>query len=135
MLPYSMAMIPPLLTNKSFRTKTTKQTNTWQYVFIQRMLLTASWTCWDMFTLVKHCRLSCVPCSLSELPATLLVETHNRLLPSTSWKAVHQYQLINLLKSYVSILNFTIASNATNSCELFLTVTPFVYKVLWSILC
>ena len=71
----------------------------------------------------------CVPCSLKQLPATLLVESHNRLLPSTSCKVVHQNQFINLIKSYSRVLNFTVTSNSTDSCELFLTVSPFANEV------
>ena len=69
----------------------------------------------------------CLPCSDKE--ATLYVETHNRYLPSSSCKIVHQNQLINFLTSYSSILNFTIVSNATEICELFLTVSPYLYQI------
>ena len=44
----------------------------------------------------------CMPCSGKEV--TLHVETLLGFLPSSSCKLVHQYQLINLLKSYSGIL-------------------------------
>ena len=69
----------------------------------------------------------CLPCSGKE--ATLHVETHNRLLPPSACKIVHQNQLINFLTSLASILNFTIVSNATEICELFLTVSPYLYQI------
>ena len=67
-----------------------------------------------------------VPCSGNK--ATLHVETHHTRLPSSSCKIVNQNQLINFLTSNTSMLNFTIASNATKFCELFLTVSPYLYQ-------
>ena len=125
---YSTDMIPQLLMNKLSRTTPT----TWQ----MNTLCQCSKN-------VTDCRLDvlghvypgqtlqvelCLPCSSKE--ATLHVETHNRLLPSSACKIVHQNQLINFLTSYSSILNFTIVSNATEIiCELFLTVSPYLYQI------
>ena len=69
----------------------------------------------------------CVPCSGED--ATLHVETHHRSLPTSACKIAHQNQLINFLTPHTSILNFTIVSNATETCELFLTVSPFLYRI------
>ena len=69
----------------------------------------------------------CLPCSGKD--ATLHVETHHRVLPLSSCKISHQNQLINFLATYNNILNFTIASNATEICELFLTVSPYLYQI------
>ena len=69
----------------------------------------------------------CVPCSGKD--ATLHIETHHRFLPTSACKIAHQNQLINFLASHTRILNFTIVSNATETCELFLTVSPFLYRI------
>ena len=69
----------------------------------------------------------CLPCSGKD--ATLHVETHHRVLPLSSCKISHQNQLINFLTTYNNRLNFTIASNATEICELFLTVSPYLYQI------
>ena len=69
----------------------------------------------------------CVPCSSKD--ATLHVETHHRSLPTSACKIAHQNQLINFLTPHTSILNFTIVSNVTETCELFLTVSPFLYRI------
>ena len=66
----------------------------------------------------------CVPCIGED--ATLHVETHHRSLPTSACKIAHQNQLIT---PHTSILNFTIVSNATETCELFLTVSPFLYRI------
>ena len=63
------------------------------------------------------------------MEATLHVETQNRLLPSSACKIVHQNQLINFLSFCSCIMDFTIVSNATEICELFLTVLPYLYQI------
>ena len=67
------------------------------------------------------------PCS--ENTSVIYAETHNNLLPSTACKISHQTELLNNINNRAGILNFTIVSNNTDMCELFLTITPHLYRV------
>ena len=67
------------------------------------------------------------PCS--ENTSVIYAETHNNLLPSTACKIAHQTELLNTINNHSGTLNFTIVSNNTDMCELFLTITPHLYHV------
>ena len=69
----------------------------------------------------------CVPHeSDSEETFALYVDTHSKFLPSSACKVAHQNQMINTItNSY----NFTIVSDSTTECELFLTTQPDLYKM------
>ena len=67
------------------------------------------------------------PCS--ENTSVIYAETHNNLLPSTACKIAHQTELLNTITKNSGTLNFTIVSNNTDMCELFLTITPHLYHV------
>ena len=67
------------------------------------------------------------PCS--ENTSVIFAETHNNLLPTTACKIAHQTELLNSISNYSGKLNFTIVSDNTNVCELFLTISPHLYHV------
>ena len=67
------------------------------------------------------------PCSKNT--SVIYAETHNNLLPSRACKIAHQTELLNTINNRAGILNFTIVSNSTGMCELFLTITPHLYSV------
>ena len=69
------------------------------------------------------------PCSYSENTTVIYAETHNNLLPSTACKIAHQNELLNTINNQSGTLNFTIVSNNTDMCELFLTITSHFYHV------
>ena len=58
----------------------------------------------------------------------LYAETHNTFLPSSACKVANQNQLINTITNSPRTYNFTIVSDSTNECELFLTAEPDLYK-------
>ena len=59
----------------------------------------------------------------------IFAETHNNLLPPTACKIAHQTELLNLISNYSGMINYTILSNSTDMCELFLTISPRLYYV------
>ena len=69
----------------------------------------------------------CMPCGDNN--SVLYAETHNTLLPESTCKIAHQRELVNFITNNSEILNYTIVSEISDSCELFLTVTPFLYYI------
>ena len=59
----------------------------------------------------------------------LYVDTHNKFLPSSACKVAHQNQMISTISNSSKTYNFTIVSDSTNECELFLTAQPDLYKI------
>ena len=59
----------------------------------------------------------------------LYVDTHNKFLPSSTCKVAHQNQMISTISNSSKTYNFTIVSDSTNECELFLTAQPDLYKI------
>ena len=70
----------------------------------------------------------CMPCSDDD-NSVLYAETHNRLLPKSACKTAHQSELVNFITNNSKIVNYTIVSEVNDSCELFLTVSPFLYDI------
>ena len=58
----------------------------------------------------------------------LYVDTHNIFLPNSACTVAHQNQMISTITNYSKTYNFTIVSNSTTECELFLTAQPDLYK-------
>ena len=69
----------------------------------------------------------CMPCSDDN--SVLYAETHNTLLPKSACKIAHQTELVNVITNNSKIVNYTIVSEVNESCELFLTVSPFLYYI------
>ena len=69
----------------------------------------------------------CIPCS--DNYSILYAETHNALLPQSACKTAHQSELVNFVANNSKIVNYTIVSKVNGSCELFLTVSPFLYDI------
>ena len=69
----------------------------------------------------------CMPCSDNN--SILYVETYNSFLPKSACKIAHQTELINVIVKNSTIINYTIVSEVNESCELFLTVSPFLYYI------
>ena len=67
------------------------------------------------------------PCSDST--SIVFAETHNELLPSTACKIAHQTELLYSINNYSRMITYTIVSDNTDMCELFLTVSPHLYYV------
>ena len=67
-----------------------------------------------------------MPCSNNV--SVLYAETHNALLPNSACKIAHQNELTNVITNFSGKVNFTIISEANQKCELFLTVSPFLYQ-------
>ena len=68
-----------------------------------------------------------MPCSDNH--SVLYAETHNILLPKSACKVSHQNEIVNFISSNSKIVNYTIVSDVNNSCELFLTVSPFLHYI------
>ena len=58
----------------------------------------------------------------------LYVDTHNTFLPRSACKVTNQNQLVNTITNSPRTYNFTIVSDSTTECELFLTAQPDLYK-------
>ena len=71
----------------------------------------------------------CMPCSDNHTSTVLYAETHNTLLPESACKIAHQTELVNFITSNSKMVSYTIVSAANDSCELFLTVSPFLYYI------
>ena len=69
----------------------------------------------------------CIPCSDNH--SILYAETQNTLLPKSTCKVAHQTELVNVITNNSKIVSYTIVSNVNDSCELFLTVSPFLYYI------
>ena len=69
----------------------------------------------------------CMPCS--DNYSILYAETHNTLLPQSACKIAHQSELVNFITNNSKIVSYTIVSKVNDSCELFLTVSPFLYDI------
>ena len=69
----------------------------------------------------------CMPCS--ENYSVLYVEIHNALLPKSACKIAHQTEILNFISENTITVDYTIVSEANHSCELFLTVSPFLYYI------
>ena len=69
----------------------------------------------------------CMPCSVNL--SVLYAETHNAILPKSACKIAHQNELVNFITNNFKLVNYTIVSEVNDSCELFLTVSPFLYYI------
>ena len=69
----------------------------------------------------------CVPCS--DQYSVLYAEIHNTLLPGSVCKLAHQTEIVNIITNNSEMVSYTIVSEANHSCELFLTVSPFLYHI------
>ena len=69
----------------------------------------------------------CMPCS--DNYSILYAETHNTLLPQSACKVAHQSELVKFIINNSKIVSYTIVSKVNSSCELFLTVSPFLYDI------
>ena len=69
----------------------------------------------------------CIPCSNNY--SALYVETHNTLLPQSACKIAYQTEQVNFITNNSKTIGYTIVSEANDSCELFLTVSPFLYYI------
>ena len=73
------------------------------------------------------------PCTYRGESSVVYAETHNNLLPSTACRIAHQTELLNII-NYSGTISYTIVSNSSNICELFLTASPhlhFVYEAFY----
>ena len=69
----------------------------------------------------------CMPCSDNN--SVLYAETHNTLLPKSACEIAHQTELVNVITNNSTVVSYTIVSEVNDSCELFLTVSPFLYYI------
>ena len=69
----------------------------------------------------------CMPCSGNY--SILYAETHNKLLPESACKIAHQSEQVNVITNNSTVVSYTIVSEVNESCELFLTVSPFLYYI------
>ena len=69
----------------------------------------------------------CTPCS--DKDSILYAETNNVQLPKSACKIAHQTELVNFVTNNSTMVTYTIVSEANDSCELFLTVSPFLYEI------
>ena len=66
----------------------------------------------------------CISFTFASGMSVLYAETYDASISQTGYKVVHQNELVNVLDEECSTLNFTIVSNASKECELFLTAQP-----------
>jgi len=64
----------------------------------------------------------------TEKTIIVYAETHATSLPKSACRIANQNELVNILTNSCKMLNFTIISNASAKCELFLTTQPDIYK-------
>ena len=69
----------------------------------------------------------CTPCI--DEPSTLYAEVNSIHLPTSACKVVPQTDKTNTISKYPQHINFIIVSEATNSCELFLTAFSQPYRI------
>ena len=69
----------------------------------------------------------CMPCSKNY--SVLYAETHNTLLPQSACKIAHQSELVLFITNNSKTASYTIVSEGNGSCELFLTVSPFLHHI------
>ena len=61
----------------------------------------------------------CTPCN--DKPSTLYAEVNSIHLPTTACKVSPKTEIINTISNYFNSITFTIVSEGTNECELYLT--------------
>ena len=75
----------------------------------------------------------CMPCynysSNDTSKLVLYAEIQNTILPKSACKIAHQTELVNFIAKSSKTVSYTIVSEANNSCELILTVSPFLYEI------
>ena len=69
----------------------------------------------------------CMPCS--DNYSVLYAETHNTFLPESACQVADQTEVVNVITNNSKTVKYTIVSEANDSCELFLTVSPFLYSI------
>ena len=69
----------------------------------------------------------CTPCN--DQLYTLYAEINNVQLPNTTCKVVSQTDKINTISNYSKQVSFNIVSEATSTCELFLTASSYPYSI------
>ena len=69
----------------------------------------------------------CTPCN--DQLYTLYAEVNNVQLPNTTCKVVSQTDKINTISNYSKQVSFNIVSEATSTCELFLTASSYPYSI------
>ena len=69
----------------------------------------------------------CIPCS--ENVSILHAETYNALLPTSACNIAYQSELTNTIQNNYKKITYTIVSDADKECELFLTVSPYLYQI------
>ena len=72
----------------------------------------------------------CMPQAEADEDYFLRVETHSASLPTSACKIAHQTEFINSIRNYSETFNFTVISES-ESCELFLSVQPFVRSAFY----
>ena len=68
----------------------------------------------------------CTPCN--DKPSTLYAEVNSIHLPTTACKVASETEVLNKVSNYSKNVTFTIVSEATNKCELFLTAASLLAK-------
>ena len=59
----------------------------------------------------------------------VFAETRNNHPPSTACKIAHQTELLYVFTDFAATINYTIVSNNTDMCELFLTISPLLHQL------
>ena len=72
----------------------------------------------------------CMPCTRSDNNYSVLyAETHNTFLPKSACQLAEQTEVVNVIANHSKTVKYTIVSEVNDSCELFLTVSPFLYYI------
>ena len=69
----------------------------------------------------------CIPCSDNN--SVFYAETQSTFLPKSACKIAEQSELVNFISNKSKLVSYTIVSEDNGSCELFLTVSPFLYYI------
>ena len=69
----------------------------------------------------------CTPCN--DEPSTLYAEVNSIHLPDTACKIAPQINKANIISNYSKQVNFSIVSEASHACELFLTASSHPYYI------
>ena len=69
----------------------------------------------------------CMPCS--DNYSVLYAETHNTFLPKSACNIADQTKVANVITNNYKMVSYTIVSEDNDSCELFLTVSPYLYYI------
>ena len=64
----------------------------------------------------------CTPCS--DRMVILYTEVHKSLLTNSSCRITDQTEMLNIIRNYSKLINYTIASEAPKMCDLYLTLSP-----------